>query len=154
VASFKSTLDEAAGASLLLFVVDASDPSFRSQLEVTRKVLAEVGASGVPSLLVMNKQDRLEPGAIAALKVEYPDAVFLSTRNKEDVKALRERMMTYFESDMLEEEFLIPFTAQGVIGEIRARMRILSEEYTAEGLTLRVRSTPENLAVIKKKLMR
>lgn len=154
VASFKSTLDEAAGASLLLFVVDASDPSFRSQLEVTRKVLAEVGASDVPGLLVMNKQDRLEPGAIAALKAEYPDAVFLSTRSKEDVKALRERMMTYFESDMLDEEFLIPFTAQGVIGEIRARMRILSEEYTAEGLTLRVRSTPENLAVIKKKLMR
>lgn len=154
VASFKSTLDEAASASLLLFVVDAADPSFRSQLEVTRKVLAEVGASGVPSLLVMNKQDRLEPGAIAALKSEYPDAVFLSTRSKEDVKALRERIMTYFESDMLDEEFLIPFTAQGVIGEIRARMRILSEEYTAEGLTLRVRSTPENLAVIKKKLMR
>ena len=154
VASFKSTLDEAASASLLLFVVDAADPSFRSQLEVTRKVLTEVGASGVPSLLVMNKQDRLEPGAIAALKSEYPDAVFLSTRSKEDVKALRERIMTYFESDMLDEEFLIPFTAQGVIGEIRARMRILSEEYTAEGLTLRVRSTPENLAVIKKKLMR
>lgn len=154
VASFKSTLDEAASASLLLFVVDAADPSFRSQLEVTRKVLAEVGASGVPSLLVMNKQDRLEPGTIAALKAEYPDAVFLSTRSKEDVKALRERIMTYFESDMLDEEFLIPFTAQGVIGEIRARMRILSEEYTAEGLTLRVRSTPENLAVIKKKLLR
>jgi GTP-binding protein HflX len=154
VASFKSTLDEAASASLLLFVVDAADPSFRSQLEVTRKVLAEVGASGVPSLLVMNKQDRLEPGVIAALKAEYPDAVFLSTRSTEDVKALRERIMTYFESDMLDEEFLIPFTAQGVIGEIRARMRILSEEYTAEGLTLRVRSTPENLAAIKKKLMR
>jgi GTPase len=154
VASFKSTLDEAASASLLLFVVDAADPSFRSQLEVTRKVLAEVGATDIPSLLVLNKQDRLGPEALASLKAEYPDAVFVSTRSKEDVKALRERMMTYFEKDMLDEEFLIPFTAQGMIGEIRARMRIVSEEYTAEGLTLRVRSTPENLAVIKKKLMR
>ncbi len=153
VASFKSTLDEAAGASLLLFVVDAADPSFRSQLEVTRKVLAEVGASGVPGLLVMNKQDRLGPEAIASLKAEYPDAVFLSTRSKEDVNALRERIMTYFENDMLDEELCIPFTAQGVLAEIRARMRILSEEYTAEGLTIRVRSTPENLALIKKKLM-
>lgn len=154
VASFKSTLDEAAGASLLLFVVDASDPSFRSQLEVTRKVLAEVGASGVPSFLVMNKQDRLGPGAIASLKAEYPDAVFLSTRNTDDVNALRERMMTYFESDMIDEEFCIPFTAQGVLGEIRVRMRILSQAYTAEGLTIRVRSTPENLAWITKKLTR
>ena len=84
VASFKSTLDEAASASLLLFVVDASDPSFRSQLEVTRKVLAEVGATDVPSLLVLNKQDRLGPEELASLKAEYPDAVFLSTRSKDD----------------------------------------------------------------------
>ena len=153
VASFKSTLDEAAGASLLLLVVDASDPSFRSQIEVTRTVLAEVGASDVPSLLVMNKQDRLETGALASLKAEYPGAVFLSTRSKEDVKALRERIMTHFESDMIDEDFRIPYTAQAVLGEIRARMRIVSEEYTGEGLTIRVRSTPGNLALIKRKLM-
>jgi GTP-binding protein HflX len=154
VASFKSTLDEAASASLLLFVVDASDPSFRSQLEVTRKVLAEVGATDVPSLLVLNKRDRLGPDELAALKAEYPDAVLLSTRNKEDLQALRERIMGYFESDMIDEELRIPFTAQGVVAEIRARMRILSEEYDAEGLTIRVRSTPENLAAVKKKLAR
>jgi GTP-binding protein HflX len=154
VASFKSTLDEAASASLLLFVVDASDPSFRSQLEVTRKVLTEVGATGIPSLLVLNKQDRLGPEDLASLKSEYPDAFFLSTRSKEDLKALREHIMTYFESDMIDEELCIPFTAQGVIGEIRARMRILSEEYNAEGLKIRVRSTPENLSYIKKKLTR
>jgi GTP-binding protein HflX len=154
VASFKSTLDEAASASLLLFVVDASDPSFRSQLEVTRKVLAEVGATDVPSLLVLNKRDRLGPDELTALKAEYPDAVLLSTRNKEDLQALRERIMGYFESDMIDEELRIPFTAQGVVAEIRARMRILSEEYDAEGLTIRVRSTPENLAAIKRKLAR
>ncbi|MDH5739026.1 MAG: GTPase HflX [Nitrospira sp.] len=152
VASFKSTLDEAAGASLVLFVVDASDPSFRSQLEVTRKVLAEVGATEMPSLLVLNKQDRLGPDALASLKLEYPDAVFLSTRSQDDLQSLRERIMRYFEREMVDEELRLPFTAQGVLAEIRARMRILSEDYDAEGLTIRVRSTPENLAVIKKKL--
>jgi GTP-binding protein HflX len=154
VASFKSTLDEAASASLLLFVVDVSDPSFRSQLEVTRKVLAEVGATDIPSLLVLNKQDRLGPEDLASLKVEYPDAFFLSTRSKEDLNALREHIMRYFESDMIDEELRIPFTAQGLLAEIRARMRVLSEDYDAEGLTIRVRSTPENLAVIKKQLTR
>jgi GTP-binding protein HflX len=154
VASFKSTLDEAASASLLLFVVDASDPSFRSQLEVTRKVLAEVGATDVPSLLVLNKRDRLSPEELAALKAEYPEAFLLSTRSKEDLQALRERIMGYFESDMVDEELRIPFTAQGVVAEIRAKMRILSEAYDADGLTVRVRSTPENLASIKKKLAR
>ncbi|HNK78322.1 MAG TPA: GTPase HflX, partial [Nitrospira sp.] len=152
--SFKSTLDEAASASLLLFVVDASDPSFRSQLDVTRKVLGEVGATDVPSLLVLNKRDRLGTDELAALKAEYPDAIVLSTRNKDDLQALRERIMGYFESDMLDEELRIPFTAQKLVAEIRARMRILSEEYDAEGLTLRVRATPENLAAMKKKLER
>lgn len=154
VASFKSTLDEAASASLVLFVVDASDPSFRSQLDVTRKVLAEVGATDVPSLLVLNKQDRLGPDEIASLKTEYPDAFLLSTRSKEDLQALREHIMQYFESDMIDEELRLPFTAQGVLAEIRAQMRILSEEYDAEGLTIRVRSTIENLTAVKKKLAR
>lgn len=154
VASFKSTLDEAASASLLLYVVDASDPSFRSQLEVTQKVLAEVGATDVPSLLVLNKRDRLSPEELAALKAEYPEAFLLSTRSKEDLQALRERIMGYFESDMVDEDVRIPFTAQGVMAEIRAKMRILSEAYDADGLTVRVRSTPENLASIKKKLAR
>ncbi|MDH5726366.1 MAG: GTPase HflX [Nitrospira sp.] len=152
VASFRSTLDEAACASLVLFVVDASDPSFRSQLDVTRKVLAEVGATEVHSLLVLNKQDRLGPDEIASLKAEYPDAVFLSTRSQHDLKSLREQIVRYFEREMIDEELRLPFTAQGILAEVRARMRILSEEYDAEGLTILVRSTPENLAVIKKKL--
>src|SRR6202044_3779936 len=51
VASFKSALDEALEASLLLFVVDASDPTYQAQLEVTRTVLREIGADAVPSRL-------------------------------------------------------------------------------------------------------
>jgi GTP-binding protein HflX len=154
VASFKSTLDEAACASLVLFVVDASDPSFRSQLDVTRKVLAEVGATDIPSLLVLNKQDRLGPDEIVSLKSEYPDAVFLSTRNQDDITALRERIMGYFEQEMIDEELHSPFTAQKILAEIRSRMRILSEQYDAEGVTILVRSTPEHLTAIKKKLAR
>lgn len=154
VASFKSTLDEAACASLVLFVVDASDPSFRSQLEVTRKVLAEVGATDSPSLLVLNKQDRLGPDEIASLQSEYPEAVFLCTRSQDDLTALRERIMAHFEREMVDEELHIPFTAQKTLADIRARMRVLSEHYDVDGLTIRVRSTPEHLAVIKKKLSR
>jgi GTP-binding protein HflX len=73
----------------------------------------EVGATEVPSLLVLNKRDRLAPDELAALKAEYPDAIVLSTRSKDDLQALRERIMGYFESDMLDEELRIPFTAQG-----------------------------------------
>ena len=57
VASFKSTLDEALDAALLLHVIDASDPGFERQLEVTDKVLAEIGADRIPQLMVSNKID-------------------------------------------------------------------------------------------------
>lgn len=152
VASFKSTLDEALHASLLLFVVDASDASFRSQLEVTQNVLKEVGATDVPSLLVLNKRDRLNDAQIHSLQEEFPQAVMLSTRNKEDLKMLRDKIMGYFESDMLDEELFIPYMTQGLIGEIRSKMRVLSEAYDEKGTTFKVRATPETLAQVKKKI--
>lgn len=152
VASFKSTLDEALHASLLLFVVDSSDPAFRSQLEVTQNVLSEVGATEVPRLLVLNKQDRLSQEQKESLAQEFPEAIFISTRDKEDVKRMREKILSYFESDMLDEDLFIPYTAKGIIGEIRDRTRVLSESYNESGVTLKVRASSENLEMIKKKL--
>lgn len=151
VASFKSTLDEALHASLLLYVVDSSDASFRSQLDVTKSVLKEVGADDVPSLLVLNKRDRLSPEQTESLAQEFPDAVFISTRDKEDLKMLRDKIMSHFENDMVDEDLFIPYAVQGVIGDVRSRMRVLNEEYSGEGVTLKVRSTPENLAFIRKR---
>lgn len=151
VASFKSTLDEALHASLLLFVVDASDPSFRSQLEVTKTVLGEVGATDVPSLLILNKKDRLLDDQRAELLKEFPEAIMISTRDAGDLKMLREKILSYFEKDMVDEDLFIPYTVQGVVGEVRAKLRVLSESYSEGGVTYRVRATPEALASIKKK---
>jgi len=150
VASFKSTLDEAHNASLLLFVVDAADPSFRSQLKVTQNVLAEVGVQDIPSLLVLNKRDCLSEQQAADLRNEFPDAIMISTRDRDDLLALRNKVVSYFESDMVEEDIFVPYTATGVIGEIRAKMRVLGESYNESGVTLKVRSTQENLKRIKK----
>ena len=151
VASFKSTLDEALNASLLLYVVDASDPSFRSQLEVTKTVLAEVGAGETPSFMILNKQDRLSAEEKQTLQAEYPEAVFLSTRSPEDIKSLREKLIHFFESEMVEEKIFIPYDMKGVIGEVRAKMRILSENYDERGLSLQVRADAEDLARLKAK---
>jgi GTP-binding protein HflX len=152
VASFKSTLDEALNASLLLFVVDCSDPSFRSQLEVTQSVLGEVGANETPRLLILNKRDRLTADQVLQLKAEYPDAVMLSTRDKDDLKSLREQIMSYFETDMQDEDIFVPYTAKGIIGEIRGKMKVLSESYDEKGVNLKVRSHAESIANIKKKI--
>jgi len=153
VASFKSTLDEALNASLLLFVVDCSDPSFRSQLEVTKKTLGEVDANDIPNVLVLNKRDNLSADEAAALMVEFPDAIMISTRDKDDLIKMREKIMSYFENEMIDEDIFIPYTVQGIIGEIRSKIRVLSESYNENGVTLRVRSPEKVLEQIKKKLI-
>lgn len=149
VASFKSTLDEALSASLLLYVVDSSDSTFRSQLQVTHSVLAEVGASEIPSLLVLNKVDRLSDKELGDLKTEFPDAHFLSAKNKEDVAGLRLKLISYFENAMVDQDILVPYSTQGAVGEIRAQMRVLSEAYDEKGVTLKVRAHQEQIDRIK-----
>jgi GTP-binding protein HflX len=149
VASFKSTLDEALNASLLLYVVDSSDPTFRSQLEVTKTVLGEVGASEIESFMVLNKVDRLMPEELEALKAEYPEAIFLSAHNADHVSAMRQRLITYFETAMVDLEIFIPYDVQGAIGEIRAKMKVLSEGYDNNGLTLKVRGHVEDIDRLK-----
>jgi len=152
VASFKSTLDEALHASLLLFVVDSSDPAFRSQLEVTQNVLAEVGATDIPHLLVLNKRDNLTAAELNLLTQEFPDAISISTRNKDDIKMMRDKILSYFESDMEDVDLFIPYTAKGVVGEVRARTRVLSESYTETGVTLKIRTSADTLMYLNKKL--
>lgn len=143
VASFKSTLDEALSASLLLYVVDSSDVSFPSQLALTKQVLAEVGAADIQSLLILNKADRLTPEQRVQLQEQFPDAIFLSAKNPKDVAALRLQLISFFETDMVDQEILVPYTVQGAVGEIRAKMRVLSESYNSEGVIFKVRSTVE-----------
>ena len=152
MASFKSTLDEALHASLLLFVVDSSDTSFRSQLEVTQSVLSEVGATDVPRLLILNKQDCLTLDQIEQLQIEFPQAIGISTRRPDDIKLLREKILTYFETDMQDEDLFVPYTAKGIIGDVRAKMRVLAESYDEKGVTLKVRSSTEKLEQIRKKI--
>ena len=139
VASFKSTLDEASEASLLLHVVDASDPSWQSQLDVTREVLTEIGAHQVPSRLIMNKVDRLGEEALAALRAEQPEAWFLSAKSAPDVADLRLRIIAFFESSYVQAEVLVPFSEQKLIAEMHASMNVLGTRYEEAGVFVTVR---------------
>lgn len=152
VASFKSTLDEALNASLLLYVVDSSDPSFRSQLEVTQKVLGEVGVEDTPSLLILNKRDRLTDEEAQKLKLEFPEAIQISTRNSDDLKSLRETLVSFFEKDMTDEDVIVPYSVQGIIGDLRSRLRVLSESYDQLGVKIHARGSAEDFARIRSKI--
>lgn len=153
VASFHSTLAEAHDASLLLYVVDASDPSFRSQLDVVHKVLEEVGVEDSKKLLVLNKSDQLSPEQQEALKEEFPDAMMTSTRNPADVRKLHKYIVGVAQNEMIEEEIIIPYTANGIVGEIRSRMSVTKEEYENSHIKLTVRSNAIDLARLKKRML-
>ena len=152
VASFRSTLAEALEASLLLFVVDASDPTYEAQLEVSRSVLREIGAEAVPSRLVLNKLDRVDAGARAALVEKHPEAILLSAHVPEDVSALRETIIAFFEAAMVEEVLVLPYDKQGLIGEIYETARVLSEAYNEAGRVLKVRGLPGAITRLRRAL--
>ncbi|MCR0981129.1 GTPase HflX [Roseomonas populi] len=152
VASFRSTLTEALEASLLLFVVDASDPTYEAQLEVSRSVLREIGADVVPSRLVLNKMDRVDETGRAALAAKHPDAIMLSAHSPGDVSALQDTIIAFFEAEMIEDVLLLPYAKQGLIGEVYESARVLSEEYDESGRVLKVRGLPGAIARLRQSL--
>ena len=152
VASFRSTLDEALEASLLLFVVDASDPAYESQLEVSRSVLQEIGADVIPSRLLLNKIDRVAEADRAALRAKHPDAILVSAKSVDDVAMLRETIVEFFEASMVEDELVLPYAKQSLLGEIYENARVLSEEYDATGRILKVRGLPGAIARLRSAL--
>ena len=144
VASFKSTLEEALDAALLLHVIDASDPGFERQLAVTDKVLAEIGAQDVPRIRVFNKIDNAGDATAQAereamLRVQYPDCIVMSARRAADVALLHKTIVAFFTQDMIEAELFLPWSAQQLRGEIFARCEVLEERADGEGAFFRVR---------------
>jgi GTP-binding protein HflX len=155
VASFKSTLDEALEASLLLHVVDASDAGFERQLAVTEEVLDEIGAQDVPRLLVFNKIDRAGDAQAereAALQARHPGCVVMSAKREGDVAGLRAAILAFFQKDLVEAEIFLPWSAQKLRGQIFATYTVLEERADGEGAFLRVRGEPEALGRLREKL--
>jgi GTP-binding protein HflX len=159
VASFKSTLDEALDASLLLHVIDASDPGFERQIEVTDEVLEEIGASTLPRVRIFNKIDHVgDPTAQseleAALRIKYPSCIVMSARRPEDITNLRHVIITFFQQDMVEAELFLPWSSQQLRGEIYSNCQVLEERSDNEGATFRVRGQPNAVKILQDQFSR
>ena len=152
VASFQSTLDEALAASLLLFTVDVSDPDFRSQLAVTQSVLKEIGGEKIPSLLILNKIDKLTTGELEALHREFPEGIFISAHNAEDVAFLRNKIIQYFESKMIEAMMVIPYDKGHLLGQLRTKAVIINESCDETGTEVTFKTFPEIVTWLQKKM--
>ena len=159
VASFKSTLDEALDAALLLHVIDASDPGFERQLQVTDEVLAEIGADSVPRIRVFNKIDHVGDEAAqaereAALRVQYPDCVVMSARRPSEVAALRDAIVAFFQQDFVDAELFLPWSAQQLRGEIYENCEVLEERADEEGAFFSVRGERDTVEALSERFQR
>ncbi len=157
VASFKSTLEEALDASLLLHVIDASDPGFERQLEVTDVVLEEIGAKAVPRFRIFNKIDHVGDAAAqderkTALLAQYPDCFVMSARRPDDIAQLRESIIAFFRQDLVEAELFLPWSAQQLRREIYANCEVLEERADGEGAFFKVRGENSALMNLRKQL--
>lgn len=146
LASFHSTLEEVRVADLLLHVVDAADPNWRAHLEVTRTTLAEIGAGDVPSRVVFNKIDRVDPETRSALADVLPDALQLSAHDPSDVRRLRDAIVAFFDERWSEETLVVPIGEGRLIAEVRGTARVLDERYSQSHARLRVRAPSDALA--------
>jgi GTPase len=161
VASFKSTLDEALDATLLLHVIDASDPGFERQLEVTNEVLSEIGADdpqlNIPRIKIFNKidfvgDDAAQAACRASLMEKYPDCMIMSARNPADVAKLHQVIVSFFQQDLVEAELFLKWETQQLRGEIYANCQVLEERAEPEGAYFKVRALANQLNKLQDKI--
>jgi GTP-binding protein HflX len=146
VEAFRSTLEETAGADLLVHVVDAADPLPEDQIAAVRQVLVEIGEEHgrMPrELLVVNKVDAAGDLALARLRHLLPDAVFVSARRGDGIERLRERIGELLPRPGVDVELLLPYTEGSLAARVHAEGEVLAEEHTPEGTRLRARVRAE-----------
>ncbi len=157
VASFKSTLEEAVEASLLLHVVDSNDPGFERQLEVTEQVLAEIGAGEVPRLLVFNKVDqagdaKARAARTKALRARYPKCIVVSAVEPEAVAQLHAAIMAVFRKRLAKASLFLPWSAQNLRGQVFASCEVVEEQSDADGTFFTVRAERKDIDALRERI--
>ena len=131
VEAFKSTLEEAAKADIILNVCDASDEEAALHLEVTRDILKELGCGETPIVSVLNKCDLLESQTI---DIDFGTSVKISAKTGEGIEKLLVAIEDNLPVRVKKVKMLVPFSKASLIAEIRQTATLLSEEYTADGI--------------------
>ena len=136
VEAFKATLEEVRTADLLLHVVDASSPLAAERMDVVDRVLREIGATGAPRIVVMNKTDLMEPGARIP---SGPDTVAISALRADGLERLLEAIARSFATMREEVAVRIPSARGDLVAMARRDGEVLSEEYQDGTVAIRAR---------------
>ncbi len=141
--AFRSTLEEAALADILIHVVDASSPYAEQQMEIVYQTLRELGAEGKPVITLFNKQDLVtEEKHLHDFRADY--AIPVSVRHREGLDRFLEILEQVVRKGQILVERVLPYQNAGIIAQIRQTGQILEEEYLADGIRVRA-YVPEDL---------
>lgn len=136
VEAFKSTLEEARYADIILHVVDASNPNMDMQMHVVYETLRELGAEGKPVITLFNKQDLLkEEGYQRDFQAEY--SIPVSAKTGQGLEELKRALLDVIRRDQIYVERMYDFSEAGKIQLIRTRGQLVSEEYLPEGIEVK-----------------
>ena len=134
IEAFRSTLEEVAGADLVLHVVDAAHPDPLSQVAAVRTVLSEIpGALDVPELIVLNKVDLADAVTLAALRTRLPSAVAVSARTGEGIEELRARIEQMLPHPQVSIDVVVPYSRGDLVSRVHAEGEIDTVDYVETG---------------------
>jgi len=140
VASFRSTLQETVSAQLLLIVLDVADADARVQLETVHRTLDEIGATGQPRLLLLNKMDLLDdPRELLVWLNRHPDAVPISAATGEGLAMLGEQVTAHLHGGVREVKITAEMSDGRSVALIEKRSTVLHRRYHDGQVELTVR---------------
>jgi len=145
VSAFRSTLEEAALADVLVIVSDGSSKDMLSQHDTVEEVLAELGATEQKRIEAINKCDEGDPDPV------FPGAVLISAKTGEGLEDLKQKIAEALQASHIPVTFRIPFSRYGLLAEIRPLGRVLSETHTDTGTELLLMIASEDAERLLKK---
>ena len=137
VEAFRSTLEEIAGADLIVHVVDATDPDPLGQISTVRSVIADFDASSIAELVVFNKADLVSDEVQVRLRGMVQGALLVSARTGQGLDALQEAIAGMLPKPDVEFVGVIPYSRGDLVSRIHLAGKVLDTEYVEEGTSLR-----------------
>ncbi len=150
VDAFRSTLEEAKDADLILHVVDGSDADPQAQLVAVREVLAEIGAQNVPELVVINKIDDADPVALKALQLRERNCVLVSARTGEGLDGLRAVIEEGLPDRDRVVRVSVPYSRGDLVARAHEAGEVTRTEHGPDGTFLEARVPPELAAELQR----
>lgn len=133
VEAFRSTLEETADADLILHVMDATAEDIRQRMEITDRLLQDLGCGGIPQIRVLNKADLLD-----IPKNSDGEQVWVSARTGEGIPELLSAIAHRLPQTVKRMQLCIPYSEGSFLQLLREEGKIFSEEYTADGVRIDV----------------